>query len=126
MEKTQGFDLGVIRDELDRILESRTFRSAQSQRDFLRYAVQETVAGRPEQMKEYRIGTEALGRDPSSFDPRLDPIVHTQARKLRARLSKYYATEGSEAQLRIEFPKGSYSPVFLPPDAPPPPVTDDP
>jgi len=119
MEKTQEIDIDAIRGEMNRILESRTFRPAQSQRDFLRYAVQEALAGRADQMKEYRIGTEALGRD-ASFDPRLDPIVRTQARKLRARLEKYYADEGLDSPLRIGFPKGSYVPSFLPPDAPRP------
>jgi TolB-like protein/tetratricopeptide (TPR) repeat protein len=57
------------------------------------------------------IGTQALGRE-ESFDPRLDPIVRTQARKLRARLAKYYETEGLTDTLIIEYPKGSYAPVF--------------
>ena len=63
-------------------------------------------------LKEYVIATEALGRE-GSFDPRLDPIVRTEARKLRARLAKYYQTEGSSDPLRVEFPKGSYVPFFM-------------
>src|SRR5438105_1357397 len=44
---------------------------------------------------------------------RLDPIVRTQARKLRARLDRYYEVEYSpDCPMRIEFPKGSYVPVF--------------
>jgi hypothetical protein len=35
-----------------------------------------------------------FGRDPS-FDPRHSSIVRTEARKLRARLAKYYRIEGS-------------------------------
>lgn len=97
--------------ELQKILASRTFQLAHSQRQFLRFTVEETMAGRGDLLKEYRIGTAALGRD-ESFDPRLDPIVRTQARKLRARLAKYYETEGHGAEIVIEFPKGSYTPEF--------------
>jgi TolB-like protein/Tfp pilus assembly protein PilF len=107
----------AIRNELEKILASRAFRSAQSQRSFLRYAVEEAIAGRGNLIKEYMIGMEALGRG-ESFDPRLDPIVRTQARKLRAKLAKYYETEGGNDPLRIEFPKGSYSPSFQKIDPP--------
>jgi tetratricopeptide (TPR) repeat protein len=101
----------AIHDAVQRILASRTFRSAEVQRKFLRYAVEETVAGRGHLIKEYVIGVEALGRG-ESFDPRLDPIVRTEARKLRARLAKYYAIEAANEPMQIEFPKGSYVPSF--------------
>ena len=101
----------AIRAELQRIMASRTFRAAQGQRKFLAYAVEEVLAGQPHLLKEYVIATEALGRA-MSFDPRLDPIVRTEARKLRARLAKYYAIEGAGDPLRIEFRKGSYVPIF--------------
>jgi len=101
----------AIQSELAKILASRTFRSAASQREFLRYAVEEVIAGRGDLIKEYMIATAALGRD-ESFDPRLDPIVRTQARKLRTRLAKYYEGEGQGDPVRIELPKGSYAPCF--------------
>jgi TolB-like protein/Tfp pilus assembly protein PilF len=107
----RSFSEQAIRVELENILGSRTFRAAQSQKKFLAYAVDEVLAGRAHLLKEYVIATEALGRT-ASFDPRLDPIVRTEARKLRARLDKYYATEGSGDPLRVEFPKGTYVPSF--------------
>ena len=100
-----------VREQLKRVLGSKTFRLAQSQQKFLKYTVEETLAGRGDLIKEYLIGTEALGRG-EAFDPRLDPIVRTQARKLRARLALYYQTEGIAERLRIEYPKGSYVAVF--------------
>jgi TolB-like protein/Tfp pilus assembly protein PilF len=114
----------TIRRELEKILGSRTFRSAQSQSRFLRYAVEETIAGRGHMVKEYVIGAEVFGRG-ASFDPRLDPIVRTEARKLRARLDKYYEGEARdtlEDPVRIEFHKGSYVPTFsrVVPSAPQP------
>jgi len=107
----RSFSDDAIRVQLASILGSRTFRAAQSQKKFLAYAVDQVLAGRAHLLKEYVIATEALGRT-ASFDPRLDPIVRTEARKLRARLDKYYATEGSGDPLRVEFRKGSYVPSF--------------
>ena len=72
------------------------------------------IAGRGQKVKEYVIGAEVFGRG-ESFDPRLDPIVRTEARKLRARLEKYYETlarEPGEDAVRIELHKGSYVPAF--------------
>jgi TolB-like protein/Tfp pilus assembly protein PilF len=110
-QPVRSFSEQAIRGELESILGSRTFRAAQSQKKFLAYAVDEVLAGRAHLLKEYIIATEALGRT-ASFDPRLDPIVRTEARKLRARLDKYYATEGSGDPLRVEFRKGAYVPSF--------------
>jgi len=100
-----------VRSQLDKMLSSQTFRAAEGQKSFLKYAVGEVLAGRGSHIKEYLIGVEAFGRG-DLFDPRLDPIVRTQARKLRARLAKYYETEGLNDLIRIEFPKGSYVPSF--------------
>src|SRR5580704_16907323 len=110
----RSFSDEAIRVELENILGSRTFRAAQSQKKFLAYAVDQVLAGRAHLLKEYVIATEALGRT-ASFDPRLDPIVRTEARKLRARLDKYYEAEAqnpTDDPVRIEFPKGSYVPRF--------------
>src|SRR5258708_24920387 len=101
----------TVQAVLHKLLASRTFRSAEIQRRFLRYAVEETLAGRGHLIKEYVIAVEGLGRE-ESFDPRLDPIVRTEARKLRARLTKYYSTEGINDGLRFDFRKGSYVPSF--------------
>jgi len=72
--------------------------------------VERTIEGR-DCIKEYSIATQVLGRA-ESFDPRQDSIVRVEARKLRARLAKYYEEEGEQDPVRIEFLKGSYVPVF--------------
>jgi TolB-like protein/tetratricopeptide (TPR) repeat protein len=110
------FNSEEVLSELNRILHSETFRTSDSHRSFLRYVVEQTLLGHGQDIKEYSVATEALGKD-NSFDPRLDPIVRIQASKLRARLAKYYATEGLGNPLRIGLPKGSYSPAFLPADS---------
>ncbi len=96
---------------LEHVLCHRKFQAASQQTAFLRHIVEQTVAGKQDFIKEYVIGSEVFGRG-SLFDPRVDPIVRSQARKLRTRLTLYYATDGKDDPIRIELPKGSYVPQF--------------
>src|SRR4029079_6141219 len=52
------------------------------------------------------------------FDPRTDPIVRVQARRLRTRLERYYRDEGNGDELIVDLPKGGYAPVFRVRDEP--------
>ena len=96
---------------LSRVLSSRAFRGADRSGAILRFLVESAVRGDAERLKEYTVGVEALGRG-SSFDPRTDPIVRAEASRLRGRLERYYADEGSNDELIIELPKGKYVPRF--------------
>ena len=96
---------------MDRILASGKFASAPHLCRFLRFVVEQTLAGNSEGLKETVLGQEALGRGPA-FDPRVDPIVRVQAGKLRTRLKDYYESEGATDQVLIELPKGGYVPSF--------------
>jgi hypothetical protein len=78
-----------IREQLERILSSRTFRAAEGQRALLRYVVEAAIEGRGAELKEYSVGVEAFQRG-ESFDPRQDTIVRTEARNVRLRLARYY------------------------------------
>jgi hypothetical protein len=100
-----------INDQLERILSTPPLVSSPSLSRFLRYVVEETVAGRSGAIKEYTLGLNVFDRG-EEFNPRLDPIVRVQARNLRSRLEKYYETQGVEDPIRIELPKGTYVPVF--------------
>src|SRR3954471_1979754 len=104
------------RQHLERILGSVTFRQVDRLKRFLSFIVSEALAGRGHQLKEYVIGVQVFDKD-SSFDPRADPIVRVQARRLRARLVRYYHEEGGADSLLIELPKGGYAPVFRNRDA---------
>ena len=97
--------------ELARVLASQTFRQVERLKRFLNFVVTEATSGRGDQLKEYVIGVQVFDKEPS-FDPRADPIVRVQARRLRARLVRYYRDEGHDDPLVIEMPKGGYSPVF--------------
>jgi serine/threonine-protein kinase len=101
----------AVLQQLDRIVDSGAFRNAGRLRAFLRFVVEETLAGRQGEIKEYPIAVVVCGRPPS-FDPKLDPIVRVDATRLRSRLATYYQTEGTADEIRIELPKGSYVPSF--------------
>lgn len=100
-----------IRLQLDRILGSPTFQQVDRLKRFLRFITLEAVNGRSDQLKEYVIGVQVFGKE-DSFDPRTDPIVRVQARRLRARLVSYYRDEGRDDDIVIELPKGGYAPAF--------------
>jgi serine/threonine-protein kinase len=100
-----------VRQQLRRILASKAFRQADRLQSFLGFIVEEMLAGRSDKLKEFLIGVEVFGKG-SSFDPRMDPLVRVQARRLRTRLARYYREEGQNDEIVIELPKGGYEPIF--------------
>jgi tetratricopeptide (TPR) repeat protein len=103
----------AIRSHLERVLSSATFATADSLRRLLRFVVEEAIAGRGEDVKEYSLGVSVLDRG-ASFDPKADPIVRVQMRRLREHLTRYYDAEGHNDLLIIDIPKGRYLPTFHP------------
>lgn len=106
--------------QLDRVLNSTTFQQVDRLKRFLSFVVIETASGRGDELKEYVVGVQVFGKD-ESFDPRTDPVVRVQARRLRARLERYYSEEGQADEWLIELPKGGYAPHFERRQAQPPP-----
>lgn len=104
-------DFSTVQAQLERILASGEFRKSMRMCRFLRLVTQEALHGKPDCLKEYRIGTEVFDKD-ESFDPRIDPIVRNEARRLRRKIEMYYLTEGKSDPVVIELPKGGYIPVF--------------
>lgn len=100
-----------IRAQLGRLLASEALAGSDQLKRLLRVVVERTLDGRGDLVKEYNLGLEVFNRPPN-YDPKLDPIVRVQARRLRAKLDEYYAGQGAEDPLRIQIPKGAYVPVF--------------
>ena len=96
---------------LEQVLAGRAFQGAGRSGALLRFLIERTLAGQADQLKEYTVGAEALGRG-AAFDPRSDSIVRVEVSRLRGRLDLYYATEGASDPVRILVPKGSYVPTF--------------
>ena len=94
-------------EQVERILQSDTFRASGVLRRLLRYLADRAFAGESDQLKEYTIGVDAFGK-PSSYDPRQDAIVRLQAGRLRQKLGEYYRTEGKDDAVLLELPKGHF------------------
>jgi hypothetical protein len=91
------------RCELDQVLQSRAFEKTPTLRKLLTYMWEH----RGEDVSEYAIATDALGRRPD-FDPRLDATVRVLVLRLRQRLKEFYETEGARLATRITVPVGTH------------------
>jgi hypothetical protein len=100
-----------VREELLKVLSSKSFGHSTVLQSFLRFVTEETIQGRAFEVSEYTIATRALGRG-ADFDSSSDTIVRTQAYRLRQKLNEYYASEGLSDPIVIEIPKGHYIPSF--------------
>ncbi len=77
----------------------------------LDFVVASTLRGEASHLKETTIGVYVFGRSPD-YDPKVDTIVRSQAWRLRAKLRKYYASEGAHDPVIVEVPTGHYVPAF--------------
>jgi TolB-like protein/Flp pilus assembly protein TadD len=111
--------LPPVEEQLERILRSVTFQRCDGLKRFLMFIVRETAAGRGAELKEYVIGVEVFRKE-DSYDARTDPIVRVQARRLRAKLARYYRDEGRGDPTLIDLPKGGYTPLIKRRDDEPP------
>jgi adenylate cyclase len=100
-----------VQRQLERILDSPEFHATERQREFLKFVVTETIAGRAQEIKAYTVATRVFGRK-ADFDQATDPIVSIQANGLRRALERYYLVAGKQDPIRIDIPKGTYVPTF--------------
>jgi adenylate cyclase len=97
--------------QLERIFASHDFDASPRSRAFLRYVVEETLAGRRDGLTQATIATRVFDRR-DNFDPTVDPIVRIQAGRLRRSLERYYLLSGPSDPVRIELPRGTYAPIL--------------
>ncbi len=97
--------------ELEAVFASGIFSRAPGLAHMLNYVCSKYFEGQSDQVKEYNIAVEALGR-PADFDQKRDSIVRVEAHRLRRRLSEYYQGEGASHRIRIVLPSGQYVPQF--------------
>src|SRR5690242_5506197 len=98
------------RECLEAVLGSATFARSAQLRALLRYICEREMAGHSEELTEYQIAVDVLGRRKMA-DPD-DGSVRNRAYELRQRLERYYANEKPQAPIRIEIPRGGYVPVY--------------
>lgn len=100
---------------LENLLESQAFAGSRRRQAFLRYVVEETLAGRGSAIKETNIAVDVFGRS-NDFDAQTASIVRVTAAEVRKRIAQAYET-GLRGNLHIDLPLGGYQPTFqfLPP-----------
>lgn len=102
----------LVRTHLAHILESEFFRNSSRCSSLLQYSVEHVLNGcKAEDLKERVIGFELFHRE-SDYDPSRDNIVRTAASDVRKRLAQYYNKFGTNQNLTIEIPSGSYAVTF--------------
>jgi hypothetical protein len=124
------------REELERVLSHPEIARSASLVRFLTFICRKYFGGHSNEIREFSIAVEALGRRESTFDSHVDPIVRVTARLLRKKLLRLYKTDWQNHPLQIVLPLGHYVPEFIrpgtnatePPNAPvaPLPVEADP
>jgi adenylate cyclase len=103
-------DRDVVVGQLERILSSDDFDASPRSRAFFSFIVEETLAGRQEDLTQSVIATRVFERR-DDFNPTVDPIVRIQAGRLRRSLERYYLMAGAADAVRIELPRGTYVPL---------------
>ncbi len=101
------------REQVDRILASNTLHASDVLRRLLRFLADKTFSGEADDLKEYSVGLDALGK-PSTYDPRTDSGVRLQASRLRQKLEEYYRNEGSHDPVVILLPRGRFKIAWHP------------
>lgn len=102
-----------IRAQLEDILKSKDFVASQRLMDFLSYVVEQSLQGNGETIKAYNIAVDVFGMG-TEFDPLINPLVRTEAVRLRSKLEHYYLCNPTAA-IQINIPKGGYVPIFTRP-----------
>src|SRR5689334_8460720 len=109
----------AARDQVHRLIQSKTFQTSEAHRRLLLYLADRTLAGDADRLKEYTVGLEAFGK-PSTYDPKHDSIVRLQMGRLRQKLAVYYQSESNGDTVQVTLPKGGFKLVFESSETPSP------
>ncbi len=106
-------ELEVSSAQIQRILQSKTFRTSEVHRNLLQYLAEKSLAGEADSLKEYTVGLDVFAK-PESYDPRQESTVRMHVARLRQKLAEYYRTEGVEDPIIVDLPKGGFRVTFEP------------
>jgi hypothetical protein len=97
----------TLQSQVERILHSDELRTSEVLRRLLKFLAEKSVSGEADQLKEYAVAIDGLGKH-HSYDPRHNSAVRIQVGRLRQKLGEYYRTEGKEDEFIIDLPKGRF------------------
>ncbi len=98
----------ILGQQVDRILNSNTFRTSEVLRNLLSFLAARALEGHPESIRVKEIARLVFGRS-EDFDSQSDSVVRVHMGRLRARLAEYYVDEAPDSEIVIAVPKGSYA-----------------
>ncbi|WP_377189393.1 tetratricopeptide repeat protein [Ruegeria meonggei] len=107
----QMIDALAVQQELEKVLDSEDLAGAARLQSFLRYVVDEALAGRGNAIRAKTIGEDVYGVFSNQGEDPL-AIVRVDAGRLRRRLSAYYQRPENTNAIRIHIDKGGYAPRF--------------
>jgi len=106
-------ELEATHAQIQRILQSKAFRTSEIHRTLLSYLADKSVSGTADGLKEYTVGLDVFAK-PDSYDPRQESTVRMHVARLRQKLGEYYRTEGLEDPIVVDLPKGGFKLTFEP------------
>lgn len=114
-------ELEANQTQVQRIIQSRAFRTSEVHRNLLQYLAEKSLAGTADSLKEYTVGLDVFAK-PASYDPRQESVVRMHAARLRQKLAEYYRTEGVDDPVIVDLPKGGFKVTFEQREVPPAPL----
>jgi hypothetical protein len=102
-------DSREVRRHLDKLLASSSFSNAPRAQQFLRFVVEEALAGRANDIKEPVVAARVFNLG-GNFDRRKSSIVRAEATHVRRRLRDYQAHAGASDSVIVDLPRGGYVP----------------
>ncbi len=106
-------ELTAEESQIQRLLQSKPFRTSHVHRELLLYLADKSRTGTADSLKEYTVGLDVFAK-PDSYDPRQDSSVRMHCARLRQKLAEYYRTEGFDDPIVVDLPKGGFKLTFEP------------
>jgi hypothetical protein len=104
-------ELEVNQTQVQRIIQSKAFRTSEVHRNLLHYLAEKSLSGTADSLKEYTVGLDVFAK-PASYDPRQESVVRMHVARLRQKLAEYYRTEGVDDPVIVDVPKGGFRVTF--------------
>jgi hypothetical protein len=111
-------ELEVNQTQVQRIIQSKAFRTSEVHRNLLNYLAEKSLSGTADSLKEYTVGLDVFAK-PASYDPRQESVVRMHVARLRQKLAEYYRTEGADDAVIVDVPKGGFRVTFETREIPP-------
>jgi hypothetical protein len=97
----------LLEEQVGRILHSDELRTSEVLRQLLKFLLEKTILGEADQLKEYTVAIDGLGK-PQSYDPQHNSAVRIQVGRLRLKLAEYYREAGKYDPVVVCLPKGRF------------------